>query len=243
MKCCLRMSKRKGVNSCSKGLHLNAGREQIELETSTFPRCKTPCHYHCSSPIIFLFLFFNQPLNCNAQLSVSLAVSFVQSTSSPFPPHQSPQLIFITASIYTLGGSCPFPFCWEFFISLNHAQFLLMISPYWTILLTCWFVVPWVQLMAEEREAGGPLCIIAMSFSFLVSVPILETVRLNLFQETLLSAPHLVGMFPAVKKRKNKLRLQQHPTAFYRSNQEILKGYWTGRKIWRVWNCFYIYIF
>lgn len=92
MKCCLRMSKRKGVNSCSKGLHLNAGREQIELETSTFPRCKTPCHYHCSSPIIFLFLFFNQPLNCNAQLSVSLAVSFVQSTSSPFPPHQSPQL-------------------------------------------------------------------------------------------------------------------------------------------------------
>lgn len=138
---------------------------------------------------------------------------------------------------------CPFPCCWEFFILLNHAQFLLMITPYWTILLTCWFVVPWVQLMAEEREAGGPLCIIAMSFSFLVSVPILETVRLNLFQETLLSAPHLVGMFPAVKKRKNKLRLQQHPTAFYRSNQEILKGYWTGRKTWRVCNCFYIYIF
>lgn len=78
--------------------------------------------------------------------------------------------------------------------------------------------------MAEEREAGGPLCIIAMSFSFLVSVPILETVRLNLFQETLLSAPHLVGMFPAVKKRRNKLCLQQHPTAFYRRNQEILKG-------------------
>lgn len=166
---------------------------------------------------------------------------------NPPPPHfhltKAPNLSSLPPASTLWGGSCPFPFCWEFFISLNHAQFLLMISSYWTILLTCWFVVPWVQLMAEEREAGGPLCIIAMSFSFLVSVPILETVRLNLFQETLLSAPHLVGMFPAVKKRRNKLCLQQHPTAFYRRNQEILKGYWTGRKTWRVCNCFYTYIF
>lgn len=106
MKCCLTMSKRKGVNSCSKGLHLNAGREQIELETSTFPRCKTPFHYHCSSPIIFLFLFFNQPLNCNAQLSVSLAVSFVQSTSSPFPP-KPPTYLHYRQHLHS-GGVLPF---------------------------------------------------------------------------------------------------------------------------------------
>ena len=57
-------------------------------------------------------------------------------------------------------------------------------------------MVPRVQVRAEERELGGPVLVITMSFWIPVLIPIRETVGLDLVQETLLVAPHLVRVFP-----------------------------------------------
>lgn len=50
----------------------------------------------------------------------------------------------------------------------------------------------WVR--AEEGEVRGPVWVITMRFRVPVSVPLLETTRLDLFQEPLLAALHLVSM-------------------------------------------------
>lgn len=65
---------------------------------------------------------------------------------------------------------------------------------------TCCLVVPGVQLGAKIRQLGtGPLCVITVSVTIQVSIPIplLETVGLDLLQETLLALPHLVCMVSA----------------------------------------------
>lgn len=58
-------------------------------------------------------------------------------------------------------------------------------------------MVPRVQLGAKIRELGaGPLCVVTVNITIQVSIPIplLETVGLDLLQETLLALPHLVRM-------------------------------------------------
>lgn len=43
---------------------------------------------------------------------------------------------------------------------------------------------------------GGPVSVVAVRFKILLSIPVLETVRLDLLQELLLPVLHLVGTFP-----------------------------------------------
>lgn len=49
--------------------------------------------------------------------------------------------------------------------------------------------------MVEERDVGGPLCVITVRVMILFPIPVLEPMRLDLLQETLLAPLHLVGMF------------------------------------------------